>query len=191
VASKQKAVEQAQAAVVSGKGAAVQAAKSKAEKMRQNAQKAAAKLAAVPVSAPVAGVPVKGTVKTLVTVAATPVAVTTVSTAPALPKASNLERRQKSLAVVARSVRGVNRNLTLEHIDGVEVRIVRVDGKGKTFTAFDKATNTVIGPVTVDNEPIKSIGQVTYGRWVELVRGLKTPAPVKAKPAKKGAKVKA
>lgn len=83
---------------------------------------------------------------------------------PATADASKPKDRTVKLAIVARSLRGINRNLRLQGNKGLEVR--KVKGKdGSSFQVFKGAAKTGKA-VLHDGNPIKSIGTLTYGQWV-------------------------
>ena len=72
--------------------------------------------------------------------------------------------RSAKLAIVARSVRGINRNLRLQGYPGVAVRVV----KGKGLQAFKGAAK--VGKVIMHNGAAATqVKMLTYGQWVNAI----------------------
>ena len=80
------------------------------------------------------------------------------------PKAEKSKDRTVKLAIVARSLRGINRNLRLQGNPALTVK--KVKGKdGSAFQVFKGKAKT--GKVVMhDGNPVKSIRQLSYGQWV-------------------------
>ncbi len=79
----------------------------------------------------------------------------------AVGKHTSEATRKIKLAVGARSLRGINRNLRLTGHPTLKV----AKGKAKgTFVVLSGRKSTV---VSFDGSPVKSVKSLTYGQWVQ------------------------
>jgi len=81
----------------------------------------------------------------------------------AVGKHTTTAQRQGKLAITARSLRGINRNLRLQ---GVQATVAIVKGKGIMAT---KAGTKTAKPVMVSGKQPKAVRNLTYGQWVTAV----------------------
>jgi len=84
-------------------------------------------------------------------------------------KSGEKKSRKEKLAVVARSLRGINRNLRLEGVADTEVRPVKDKDGAKTLQVFKgKAKTGVV--LKANGKNIKVPKELTYGDWVNTVK---------------------
>ena len=92
----------------------------------------------------------------------------------AVGKHTTNANRQAKLNVVARSVRGVQRNCALQGLAGTGI----AKGKGKNKGLFvvakvnsqRKVTRQTTKVIMWQGKAVQNIGQLTYGQWVQAVQ---------------------
>jgi|19_taG_2_1085344.scaffolds.fasta_scaffold153358_1 hypothetical protein len=80
-------------------------------------------------------------------------------------KHTSAEARASKRAVVARSLRGINRNLRLDGHPKVKV----VKGSGKTKGCFLAVKGRARRIIRHETNVVKTVSELTYGQWVEAV----------------------